>query len=104
MRIRYAGVPYDIAKMGGPYIGLPVRTTLLHKERTMCKCCDVVQLSLRRVRALWRAMGGCVTDVRRTGEERYTHPKIPSPITVNKRRKDAPRILIVLCRRLKAAA
>jgi hypothetical protein len=70
----------------------------------MCSCCGIVQHSLRRVRALWLTLGGCVIDVRRTGEERYSHPGIARPITVNKRRKDTPKALIVECRRLVAVS
>ncbi len=59
-----------------------------------------VALSLREARGLWKLFGGLVEDVRRTGEERYSHPNIERPITVNKRRKDAPRKLAVALRRL----
>ncbi len=49
-------------------------------------------MSLRDVREKWLSHGGAVRDVRRTGEERYSHSSI-SPIRVNKRRHDAPKIL-----------
>lgn len=50
-------------------------------------------MSLRDAREKWRSYGGAVKDVRRTGEERYSHPSIERPIKVNKRRHDAPKIL-----------
>lgn len=56
--------------------------------------------SLRETRKLWRCLAGEVLDIRRTGEERYSHPNIDRPITVNKRRKDAPRKLITALRRI----
>lgn len=59
-------------------------------------------LSLRDARWHWLQLGGVVTDVRRTGEERYSHPNIQRPITVNKRRKDAPRKLVTALRRVAA--
>lgn len=58
--------------------------------------------SLRDVRWYWLQFGGIVTDVRRTGEERYSHASIERPITVNKRRKDAPRKLVTALRRVAA--
>lgn len=57
-------------------------------------------LSLREARQLWKRFGGTVEDIRRTGEERYRHPEIERPITVDKRRKDAPRKLTTALRRL----
>lgn len=57
-------------------------------------------LSLRKARELWRTHGGMVDDVRRTGEERYTHPALLHSIKVNKRRKDAPKKLVSAIRRL----
>ena len=56
--------------------------------------------SLRAARRQWVELGGYVEDVRRTGEERYRHPREPKPITVNKRRKDVPRKLRCALRRL----
>ena len=58
--------------------------------------------NLRIARRLWRSLGGSVEDVPRTGEERYTHPRLARPITVNKRRKDAPRKLVTALRRIAA--
>lgn len=49
--------------------------------------------NLRHARKLWAKNGGKIEDVRRTGEQRFTHPDFPKPITVNKRRKDTPRAL-----------
>ena len=57
-------------------------------------------MSLRHVRRLWIKSGGDFDDVRRTGEERYTHPSLERPITVNKRRKDTPRKLVTALRRI----
>lgn len=59
-----------------------------------------VALNLREARQLWKRFGGTVEDIRRTGEERYRHPSIECPITVDKRRKDAPRKLTTALRRL----
>lgn len=56
--------------------------------------------NLRNTRKLWRNFGGDVEDVRRTGEERYSHPSIERPIKVNKRRKDTPRKLVAALRRI----
>jgi hypothetical protein len=39
----------------------------------------------------FKEIGGDVRPVRRTGEIRMTHPSSPSPVTLNGRRKDAPR-------------
>lgn len=47
----------------------------------------------RRFEQRWRAKGGRVEKVRRTGEVRYTHPALPKPIRANGRRKDVPRKL-----------
>lgn len=56
--------------------------------------------NLRIARRLWIQHGGDVEDVRRTGEERYIHPREHKPITVNKRRKDTPRKLLTALRRI----
>lgn len=56
--------------------------------------------NLREVRKLWPKFGGIVADIRRTGEERYSHPRIERPIKVNKRRKDTPRKLMTAFRRI----
>jgi hypothetical protein len=58
-------------------------------------------MSRRQMRKQWLAHDGKVEDVRRTGEERYSHPSIERPITVNKRRKDATRKLESALRRIK---
>jgi hypothetical protein len=57
--------------------------------------------NLHEFRGLWRGLGGQIDDVRRTGEERYSDPKLKRTITVNKRRKDAPRKLVTALRRLR---
>lgn len=59
-----------------------------------------VRDDLHRARSMWIEHGGTVEDVRRTGEERYIHPKEPKPIKVNKRRKDTPRKLVSALRRI----
>lgn len=56
--------------------------------------------NLRLVRKMWIENGGYIEDVRRTGEERYTHPREMKPIKVNKRRKDTPRKLLSALRRI----
>lgn len=56
--------------------------------------------SLRYARQRWISLGGSVKNIRGTGEERYSHPSIQRPITVNKRRKDSPRKLMTALRRL----
>jgi hypothetical protein len=56
--------------------------------------------NLRETRELWKSLGGSIEDIRRTGEERYSHPKLECPITVNKRRKDSPRKLASALRQL----
>lgn len=56
--------------------------------------------SLRHARKDWIRSGGHVEKVPRTGEERYFHPAISRPITVNRRRKDTPRKLLVALRRI----
>lgn len=60
----------------------------------------VAARNLREMRNVWKSLGGTVEDVRGTGEERYSHPRIPRPITVNKRRKDTPRKLITAFRKI----
>ena len=50
-------------------------------------------MNLIDVRKLWKEYGGTVEDKNRTGEEVYSHTLWLKPITVNKRRKDAPREL-----------
>lgn len=57
-------------------------------------------ISMREARGLWKELGGTVCHVRRTGEERYSHPRVQRPITVNSRRKQATRKLITALRRL----
>ncbi len=56
--------------------------------------------NLRHARKLWIQCGGSVEDVRRTGEERYSHPRLSRPITVNKRRHDTPRKLLSAFRQI----
>lgn len=56
--------------------------------------------SLRRAARRWKQLGGTVEPIRRTGEHRYRHPLIEKPITVNARRHDATRFLMVQLRRI----
>ena len=56
--------------------------------------------SLRHARRIWESLGGRVEDVRRTGEERYSHPGLSRSIKVNKRRKDVPRKLFAAIKRI----
>lgn len=48
----------------------------------------------------WKRLGGWVADSRRTGEVVYGHLEWPSRITLNKRRKSAPRDLTQAIREL----
>lgn len=57
-------------------------------------------ISLRDARTEWLKLGGRVRDVRATGEERYSHLFMERTIRVKKRRKDAPRKLVVALRRI----
>ena len=43
---------------------------------------------------MWLMLGGTIEPVRRTGEMRYRHPQIPSPLTINGRRKHVPAKLL----------
>lgn len=58
------------------------------------------EMSLRDAKRMWIAVGGSVDDKNGTGEEVYRHPELIKPITVNKRRDDAPRKLTVALNRL----
>lgn len=55
---------------------------------------SVTSRDASKLARLWRAHGGSVTNVRRTGEIRFTHPCFDAPLTVNGRRRDAPAKLI----------
>jgi len=57
-------------------------------------------MNLRDARRLWPLVGGDVRDKQGTGEEVYRHPTLHRSITVNKRRKSAPRELTKALRRL----
>lgn len=59
--------------------------------------------NLRPARRMWLDLGGIVYDRRRSGEEVYIHRLIKRPITVNKRRKDAPRELTAAIARIQRA-
>lgn len=56
--------------------------------------------NLRNTRKEWRDKGGSIEDMRRTGEERYSHPNLKHTIKVNKRRKDSPRKLLLALREI----
>ena len=60
-------------------------------------------MNLRDARRLWIRLGGTADNKNCTGEEVYRHPQWPKPITVNKRRKDAPLELIKVLARLMRA-
>jgi hypothetical protein len=57
-------------------------------------------MNMRDARKRWRQLGGTVDNRRGTGEDVYRHPALRKPITVNGRRKDAPRVLTRAIRRL----
>lgn len=48
------------------------------------------------------AVGVAVERVHRTGELRFSHPSWPTTVRVNSRRKDSPRKLLVMLRRVLA--
>jgi len=50
----------------------------------------------------WRFFGGCVEEIRRTGEIRFLHPLFPQTITMNCRRKDCSRQVSQCLNRLRA--
>lgn len=58
----------------------------------------------RQARRLWEDLGGTVTKVRRTGEERWTHPEYPSTIRANCRRNDVPAAIICRINQILAAS
>lgn len=45
---------------------------------------------IRTANRMWAKYGGSLCEVRRTGETRYIHPLLPTPLTVNGRRHDVP--------------
>lgn len=49
--------------------------------------------NLRDARAEFTALGGSVCNIRRTGEDIYSHPAVERTVRVNSRRKDTPRAL-----------
>jgi hypothetical protein len=46
------------------------------------------------VERLWKASGGAIECVRRTGEKRFVHPFIERPLRINARRHDVPAKLL----------
>ena len=59
-------------------------------------------MNLNKARKLWLHIGGDVGNKPATGEEVYRHFKYAKPITVNRRKKSAPRVLTNALRRLMA--
>lgn len=60
-------------------------------------------MNRRELDKMFRAMGGTITPVHRTGELIYTHPLFPTERPrANARRKDAPRHLVVFARKVAA--
>lgn len=57
-------------------------------------------MSRRVAKSIWRMLGGNVSHVSGTGEERYSHPYFPKSITVSARRKDASKKLIAALRQI----
>jgi hypothetical protein len=52
-------------------------------------------MTLREFEAAFRAIGGEIEDVRRSGERRYSHPVLGDRhCTANARRRDASRALV----------
>lgn len=51
-----------------------------------------------------RGLGFTIEPVRRTGEQRMTHPAFAKPVTFNARRKDAPREITQAIRRIAKAS
>lgn len=52
-------------------------------------------MTLREFEAAFRALGGEIKHVRRTGERRYSHPALPGRhLTAGARRRDASRALV----------
>ncbi len=56
----------------------------------------------RKARQLWEEAGGRVTNVRRTGELRWTHPSFVASVRTNGRRNDVPTVILCLLNRLQA--
>lgn len=56
----------------------------------------------RETKRMWKQLGGEVTDVPGTGEERYSHSSIDSTFRVSGRRKDTPKKLLSALRRVLA--
>lgn len=48
-----------------------------------------------------RALGAAVETVHRTGEMRYSHPRMTRPVVVNGRRKDATKTAEAFLRQLR---
>lgn len=55
---------------------------------------------LRQALARAQELGFRVSEVRRTGEIRVSHPLFPGSFRINARRKDAPRVLITRIRKV----
>jgi hypothetical protein len=59
-------------------------------------------MNLLMARRQWKWLKGSVEDKHATGEEVYRHRLLERPITVNKRKKSAPRHLTNAIRKLYA--
>ena len=51
-------------------------------------------MNLNKLIPMFRSIGGDVAAVRRTGEQRFSHPGVPQTPKCNGRRKDAPRHIV----------
>lgn len=50
-------------------------------------------MNRRDLDGIFRALGGAVVILRRTGDIQYSHPSVDKTVRANSRRKDAPRSL-----------
>ncbi len=48
----------------------------------------------RKLDRMWQRLGGTISPVRRTGENRYSHPAFQSTVRTNARRCDVPAKLL----------
>jgi hypothetical protein len=60
-------------------------------------------INVRELAVLFRELGGTITPIRGTGEERWAHPSARRPVRANARRKDASRAMVQLVREVIAA-
>jgi hypothetical protein len=71
-----------------------------YKENLMKYDHSLAGINLRRAYEIAYALGCSISPVRRTGEDRISHPLLDHTVRVNSRRKDAPRHLVVFLRRI----